>query len=217
MLATMNDHELQRFSIIQDVLNNKLKLRNATYILGISYQHWSRLLKVFKEFGVESLAHGNPSSNRISDDTKLNVLKLNVLKLISECYQDFGPMLVHEKLTEAHGFNISLETLRQWMIADGLWVPHSKRKPRVYQSRYRRDCLGELLQIDASRHDWFEGRANKCCLLVFIDDATGHLMNLQFSETEFAFDYMLATRKYLNEHGKPNAFYSDKNSIFRVN
>lgn len=127
MLVTMNDNELQRFSLIQDVLNNKLKRRDATSILGISYRHLSRLLKAFKEFGVESLAHGNrgnPSSNRISDDTKLSVLKL-----ISECYQDFGPTLVHEKLTEAHGFNISLETLRQWMIADGLWIPHSKRKP----------------------------------------------------------------------------------------
>ncbi len=66
------------------------------------------------------------------------------------------------------------------MIADGLWVPHSKRKPRVYQPRYRRDCLGELVQIDGSHHDWFEGRADKCCLLVFINDATGRLMNLRF-------------------------------------
>ncbi len=103
-------------------------------------------VKTFKELGVESLAHGNrgkPSSNRISDDTKLHVLKL-----ISEYYLNFGPTLVHEKLIEIHGFNISLETLRQWMIADGLWVPHSKRKPRVY----RRDCLGELIQTDGSHH-----------------------------------------------------------------
>lgn len=208
MLVTMNDHG---FSIIQDVLNNKLKRRDATPILGISYRHLSRILKAFKELGVKSLAHGNrgkPSSNHISDDTKLHVLKL-----ISEYYLGFGPTLVHEKLTEVHGFNISLETLRQWMISDALWVPHSKRKPRFYQPRYRRDCLGELIQIDSSHHDWFEGRSDKCCLLVFIDDATGRLMNLRFSETESAFDY----REYLNEHGKPVAFYSDKHSIFRVN
>jgi hypothetical protein len=103
------------------------------------------------------------------------------------------------------------------MIADGLWTPHSQRKPKVYQPRYRRDCLGELVQIDGSHHDWFEGRSDKCCLLVFIDDATSRLMNLRFSETESAFDYMLTTREYLNEHGKPVAFYSDKHSIFRVN
>ena len=103
------------------------------------------------------------------------------------------------------------------MTADGLWVPYSRRRPRVHQPRYRRDCLGELIQIDGSPHDWFEGRAPKCCLLVFIDDATGRLMHLRFGETESAFDYMMATREYLEQHGKPLAFYSDKHGIFRVN
>ncbi|WP_261082641.1 ISNCY family transposase, partial [Serratia entomophila] len=94
--------------------------------------------------------------------------------------------------------------------------PHARRKPRVYQPRYRRDCLGELIQIDGSHHDWFEGRASKCCLLVYIDDATGRLMHLRFCETESAFDYMLATREYIDKHGKPVAFYSDKHAVFRV-
>ena len=70
-------------------------------------------------------------------------------------------------------------------------VPYSRRRPRVHQPRYRRDCLGELVQIDGSPHDWFEGHAPKCCLLVFIDDATGRLMHLRFGETESAFDYMI--------------------------
>lgn len=103
------------------------------------------------------------------------------------------------------------------MTTDGLWVPYLRRSPRVHQPRYRRDCPGELVQIDGSPHNWFEGRAPKCCLLVFIDDATGRLMNLRFGETESAFDYMMATREYLEQHGKPLAFYSDKHGIFRVN
>lgn len=103
------------------------------------------------------------------------------------------------------------------MTADGLWVPYSRRKPRVHQPRYRRDCLGELVQIDGSPHDWFEGRAPKHCLPVLIDDATGRLMHLRFGETESVFDYMMATREYLERHGKPLAFYSDKHGIFRVN
>ncbi len=211
MLIAMNDRELQRFSVIQDVLHCNLSRQDASRILGISYRQLSRLIKSFVRFGAASLAHGNrgkPSSNRIDDKVKA---------ILSERYPDFGPTFAHEKLTEQHHINVSLETLRQWMIADGLWVPHSQRKPRVYQPRYRRDCLGELIQIDGSHHDWFEGRSDKCCLLVFIDDATGRLMNLRFSETESAFDYMIATREYLNEHGKPVAFYSDKHSIFRVN
>jgi len=76
--------------------------------------------------------------------------------------------------------------------------------------------LGELIQIDGSHHDWFEGHASKCCLLVYIDDATGRLMHLRFCQSESAFDYMLATREYLDKHGKPVAFYSDKHAVFRV-
>ncbi|EPW6725803.1 ISNCY family transposase, partial [Vibrio parahaemolyticus] len=100
------------------------------------------------------------------------------------------------------------------MIADLIWKPRSQRKPKVYQPRHRRDCLGELIQIDGSHHDWFEGRRPKCCLLVFIDDATGRLMNLRFSETESVIDYMVTTREYVEAHGKPQAFYSDRHAIF---
>ena len=75
------------------------------------------------------------------------------------------------------------------MIAADLWIPRSKRLKRPYQPRYNRDCYGELVQIDGSHHDWFEGRAAKCCLLVFIDDATGKLQHLRFCESESAFDY----------------------------
>ncbi|HDI6328714.1 TPA: hypothetical protein POA47_004046 [Escherichia coli] len=126
-------------------------------------------------------------------------------------------MSFSQLLKERHNITVSVETLRKWMTADGLWVPYSRRRPRVHQPRYRRDCLGELVQIDGSPHDWFEGRAPKCCLLVFIDDATGRLMHLRFGEIESAFDYMMATREYLEQHGKPLAFYSDKHGIFRVN
>ncbi len=103
------------------------------------------------------------------------------------------------------------------MMANNLWIPRSKRLKRPYQPRYNRDCFGELIQIDGSYHDWFEGRAAKCCLLVFIDDATGKLQHLRFCEAETTFDYMLSTRAYIEQYGKPLAFYSDKHSVFRVN
>lgn len=161
--------------------------------------------------GIASRKRGMPANNRAPDD-----LKLQVLALLREKYSDFGPTLATEKLSERHQISISVETVRHWMIADGLWVPHARRKPRVYQPRYRRECLGKLIQIDGSHHDWFEGRASKCCLLVYIDDATGRLMHLRFCETESAFDYMLATREYIDKPGKPVAFYSDKHTVFRV-
>ena len=215
MLITMSEKDIYRFKVLSDVREKRLRQVDAAVILNVSVRHIRRLLNRLSTLGAQSLAHaarGRPSNRRYSED-----FKVEILKIIHKYYSDFSPTLALEKLSEQHNIAVSKETLRQWMIADGLWVPHSKRKPRVYQPRYRRDCLGELIQIDGSHHDWFEGRADKCCLLVFIDDATGRLMNLRFSETESAFDDMLTTREYLSEHGKPVAFYSDKHSIFRVN
>ena len=109
------------------------------------------------------------------------------------------------------------ETIRQWMMAAGLWKDRRQRMRPVHQPRYRRDCVGELIQIDGSQHWWFEGRGPQCTLLVYIDDATSRLMHLQFVETESTFDYFEATRAYLERYGKPIAFYSDKHAVFRVN
>ena len=215
MLLTMTENELSRIKIIQDVCDNQITGVEAARRLNLSCRQVSRLVKRFTQFGASGLLsqqRGVPSNHRYDDN-----LRLRILNLIHEYYADFGPTLAREKLIERHGIKIGLETLRQWMIADGLWVPHFKRKPRVYQPRHRRDCYGELIQIDGSHHDWFEGRSNKCCLLVFIDDATGKLMNLRFSETESAFDYMVATREYVEHHGKPTAFYSDRHAVFHVN
>ncbi len=78
-------------------------------------------------------------------------------------------------------------------------------------------CCGELIQIDGSDHRWFEDRGPACTLLVFIDDATSQLMHLHFTEAESTFSYFTATRAYLERHGKPLAFYSDKASVFRSN
>lgn len=103
------------------------------------------------------------------------------------------------------------------MVADGLWTVRRRKKRQIYQPRYRRDCVGELIQIDGSHHDWFEGRSPKCCLLVFIDDATSKLMSLYFCEAETTYDYMNVTRQYIAEHGKPIALHSDKHSVFKIN
>jgi hypothetical protein len=125
--------------------------------------------------------------------------------------------LAAEKLAELHGIHLGRKTLRQWMIAAGLWKDRRARLKAVHQPRYRRDCFGELIQIDGSKHWWFEGRGPQCTLLVYIDDATSRLMHLQFVESESTFDYFAATRAYLERYGKPVAFYSDKHGVFRVN
>ena len=103
------------------------------------------------------------------------------------------------------------------MIEAGLWLDRKQRRKRVHQPRSRRDCVGELVQVDGCEHWWFEDRGPQCTLLVFIDDATGRLMHLQFVESESTFAYFHATRAYLEAWGKPVAFYSDKHGVFRVN
>lgn len=214
MLVTMSQKELNRIPVLQQVCDKLLTQSAAAKLLNISVRQLQRVLARYLSYGAAGIAsrkRGMPANNRAPDD-----LKLQVLALLLEKYSDFGPTLATEKLSERHQIMISTETVRHWMIADGLWVPNARRKARVYQPRYRRDCLGELIQIDGSHHDWFESRASKCCLLVYIDDDTGRLMHLRFCETESAFDYMLATREYIDKHGKPVAFYCDKHAVFRV-
>ncbi|WP_238267937.1 ISNCY family transposase, partial [Cupriavidus pauculus] len=144
-------------------------------------------------------------------------LESRVRGLIRDSYADFGPTLAAEKLRERHGIEMSPSCVRRIMIDAGFWVPRKLRPPKVHQPRNRRACLGELVQIDGSDHAWFEDRAPACTLLVFVDDATGRLMQLLFVPTESTLAYFTATRAYLECHGKPMTFYSDKAGIFRVN
>jgi hypothetical protein len=152
------------------------------------------------------------SSNRKLPDS----FREHALSLVLAQYVDFGPTLAAEKLRERHGLAVSVETLRRWMIEAEIWVPRSQRTRRVYQPRHRRSCMGELIQIDGCDHEWFEDRAPRCTLLVYVDDATSRLMELRFARSESTFDYFEATRSYLERHGKPVAFYSDQASVFRV-
>ncbi|WP_081406890.1 ISNCY family transposase [Acinetobacter harbinensis] len=211
----MSDKELKRLSILQEICDQRITQSQAAQLLHISERQIRRLLQKYKAQGPAALAHagrGQTSNSRLPEE-----IRLKCLNLVAEQFHGFGPTLAHEKLTSVYGFNISVETLRSWMIAADLWIPRAKRLKRPYQPRYNRDCYGELIQIDGSHHDWFEGRAPKCCLLVFIDDATGKLQHLRFCESESTFDYMISTRLYVEQHGKPLAFYSDKHSVFRVN
>ena len=158
-----------------------------------------------------SRKRGRPSNRKLAE-----ALRAQAVDLVRARYADFGPTLACEKLTEQHGFDLSRETLRRWMIEAGLWIPRAQRQRRPHQPRHRRACLGELVQIDGCEHAWFEDRGPTCTLLVYVDDATSRLLELRIVASESTFDYFASTRAYLEHHGKPVAFYSDKASIFRV-
>ncbi|MBK8169005.1 MAG: helix-turn-helix domain-containing protein [Sandaracinaceae bacterium] len=159
-----------------------------------------------------SKRRGRPSNRKLAAD-----VRARVLALVKERYADFGPTLACEKLREQHDVVVSVETLRTWMSSEGLWRTRMQRRKPAQSPRRRRSCLGELVQIDGSDHEWFEGRAPRCTLLVYVDDATSRLMELRFVRSESTFEYFAATERYVRAHGKPCAFYSDKAGVFRVN
>ena len=213
-LLRMSQAELTRLEVIQRVKRKTLKQRQAAELLSISVRQVKRLCKAYERAGAGGLIskrRGQPSNHRLPEKT-INKAR----QLLRSRYPDFGPTLATEKLA-LEGVSLSVETVRQLLIGEGLWKAKRVRRVVIHQLRERRARLGELVQIDGSPHDWFEGRAPKCTLLVFVDDATSRLMYLQFVEAETTFNYFAGVRSYLSTFGKPLAFYSDKFGVFRVN
>ncbi len=214
-LITMNNKEILRLQVIEKINAERLKQSEAGKLLQLSCRQVRRLLKSYRRQGAKGLVskkRGMPSNNKICEEVKQNILTIT-----KEKYIDFGPTFLREKLFENHNIDVSKETLRKWLIAENIWTSKRRSKARIHQLRERRSCFGELIQIDGSPHDWFEGRRNKCCLLVLIDDATGKLMHLRFVEAETTDGYFRAMLSYIKQHGLPLALYSDKHSIFRIN
>ena len=214
-VLSMSKQEFSRLDVLLRVQSGRLRVSDACVLTGLQRRQVFRLLRGLKQDGATSLLskrRGRPRNHRLPAE-----VRTLALSIVRERYSDFGPSLAAEKLAEHHGCSVSRETLRGWMIGDGLWQDRRHRLPSPHQPRRRRDCLGELVQIDGSEHAWFEDRGPRCTLLAFVDDATSRLLQLRFVASESAFDYFRTTRAYLEEHGKPVAFYSDKHGIFRVN
>jgi transposase len=210
----MSQRELTRLEVIQRVKRKTFKQRQAAELLSLSVRQVKRLCKAYQTSGATGLVskrRGQPSNNRLPEKT-INKAR----QLLRSRFADFGPTLATEKLA-IEGVSLSVETVRQLLIGEGLWKAKAVRRPVIHQLRERRARVGELVQIDGSPHDWFEGRASKCTLLVFVDDATSRLMYLQFVAAETTFNYFAGVRSYITAFGKPLAFYSDKFGVFRVN
>jgi transposase len=214
-LLEMSAKEVRRLEVMQRLSERRMSQKEAGTILDLSVRQIKRLLRAYRQEGATGLVskhRGRKSNNRLSTDVKNQALNLLKTK-----YKGFGPTLAHEKLVEKEKLKLSDESVRQLMIEEGLWKPRKAKRAETHQLRERRACFGELIQIDGSPHDWFEGRAERCVLLVFIDDATGQLVQLRFVEQESFFSYCQAAEGYFRQYGKPVAFYSDRHGIFRVN
>ncbi len=212
---TMTEKELERSKVIHMAKEQRLTQREGAKQLNISERQFRRLLQRYRErgdAGLVSRQRGKPSNHRMSEEKRQRILDL-----ILTTYQGFGPTLASEKLAEREGIQVSKESMRQILIEEGLHRAKRKKKSKAYPLRERRACRGELVQIDGSYHAWLEDRAEKACLLLFVDDATSQILAAQFVPHESFFAYAELCKSYFGEIGRPQAFYSDKFSVFRVN
>ena len=160
-VITMSRDELTRLRVLIDIADGRLSVADATGLIGVGRRQIYRLLDAFRAGGPDGLIsqkRGRPSNRALG-----TVFRETVLSIVRERYADFGPTLAAEKLSGLHGLDLGVETLRQWMIGAGM----KDRLKRIHQPRARRDCLGELVQIDGSEHWWFEDRGRQCTLLVY--------------------------------------------------
>ena len=211
---TMNDKERQRLKIIARLEEGTLTRSIAAKQLKISTRQLRRLLAAFHaegDKGVVSRKRGKKSNNSLCDE-----IRSRALELIRVNYLDFGPTLAHEKLVEVHGLRVSVGTIRTLMIKDGIWRPRKEKDVKIFRLREPRDCYGELIQMDGSYHDWFEGRLPSCCLIVLIDDATSRLVSLKFVEWESTRAYFSVLRCYLETVGCPLSLYTDRLAVFET-
>ena len=211
----MSALERGRLVVVAQVAAGLLSRKRASERLGLCVRQVKRLVRLYRgqgDAGLVSRQRGRASNHRLDV-----AVRERVSGLLGGAYFDFGPTLAAEKLAEREGIGISRESVRQMQIALGLHKPKRRRHKRLFQTRERRPRFGELVQIDASPHDWFEGRGARCALIVFIDDATGRLTGLRFAPSETRAAYLGALKDHVLAHGLALAFYSDRHGIFRVN
>jgi hypothetical protein len=203
--------ELKRLHVIRKILEKVLKQVEAAKILSLSYRQLQRCVQRVKVEGDRGMIHrsrGKVSNRRLADR-----VKERVIKLYRKSYKGFGPTLAVEKLCERHGLKVSDETLRKWLLQSGDWK--KVRRKRVHrQWRERKEHLGEMVQMDGSHHDWFEGRGLACVLMGYIDDATGEAFG-RFYEYEGTMPAMDSFRRYIQRWGIPLSVYLDKHTTYR--
>lgn len=209
--VTMSGKELRRVHVIRQVLEHRLTQKEASILLGVTDRQVRRLTRRVQQEGEHGLVHrarGRPSNRRISEGRKTTILQLYETR-----YGDFGPTLASEQLTERHRLPLSAETLRRWLRARG--IEHFSRRKRPHRAwRARKAHVGELVQVDGSHHDWFEGRGPRCVLLAYIDDASSRVF-ARFYTHEGTIPAMDSFQRYVRRYGLPLALYTDRHTTYQ--
>lgn len=220
----MSLREHKRAVVLERVVEEGLRLRDAAVLMGVSSRQAKRLVARFRGGGRAALVHRGvgKASNRARPAAE----RARVLKLVQEELggpaevgpgQRFGPTLAGEQLEEEYGIAIPRTTLRDWMVKEGLWKRVRKTRPRP-RRRERRRHFGELVQLDGSFHDWYEGRGERAgsrsCVMNMVDDATGETL-LRFGEQETIWTAAHVLREWIALYGVPRALYTDWNTIYK--
>ncbi|MBA3285275.1 MAG: ISNCY family transposase [Nitrosopumilus sp.] len=206
----MNEQELTRWRIIEEVLSKRLTQKEAAVTLDLGERQLRNLLTSYKEKGKQGLIskHRGKKSNNKYDEP----YKCKILRILTERYSGYGPTLSSEKLYENYGISVSKETIRIWMVEKGMWhAKHSRKK--IHQRRQRRACFGELVQGDGSHHIWLEISGIECCLLVFIDDATSRLTSMHLSQEETLEAYFTTLKQHIQRYGCFKSLYLDRSAV----
>lgn len=210
-IITMTQEELKRLHVIHKALDKHVTQAEAADIIGVCLRQAQRIVRAVRVEGDKGVIHKSrgQGSNRASPVK----IKDEALKLYKEKYNDFGPTLASEKLFEIDKIKINDETLRLWLTQEN--IPYKKRKKRPHrQWRQRKQCFGEMVQIDGSCHDWLEGRGEVCVFMGYIDDATGNPFG-RFYPYEGTFPAMDSFKRYIKKYGIPVSIYLDKHATYK--
>jgi hypothetical protein len=206
----MSKRERRRLEVLSQVGSKQLTLQKGSELLGIGYRQMKRVWRRYQVEGDAGLVHQlrGRKSNRRGDAR----LRKRVLARYVKQYGDYGPTLAAECLAE-EGLVVPVQTLRRWLLAEGLWSRQRQRKQHR-RRRARKEHFGEMVQMDGSHHDWFEGRRAWAVLMVLIDDATGRTY-AQFFEEETLIAALTMFHDYSLKYGFPQAIYVDRAGIYR--
>jgi transposase len=210
----MTQRDRDRLVVLKKALKKLIQQSQAAKELGVTSRQVRRLLKRLKTEGDRVVIHGlrgRASNRKISQEVCEKIVSI----LSQEVYRGFGPTLASEYLAKKHEIEIGREALRQIMMGSRLWRARGQKVEKVHQWRPRRSCRGELVQWDTSEHDWLEGRGEKLYLIHMIDDATSEL-TARFVRHDSTEANMRLLWSYLERHGRPVGFYTDKASMFQT-
>lgn len=210
-IIKMSVRELRRLKVVQEAMEEHITQKTAASMIGLSERQVRRLVREVREEGDRGIIHksrGRPSNRKIPDEVKDKVLLLCKRK-----YHDFGPTLACEKLSEMDDIRVSDETLRRWLTEGGIWK-RRRKKSGHRRWRQRKECFGEMVQMDGSHHDWLEGRGPELVLMGYIDDATNTTF-ARFYDYEGTMPAMDSFKCYIRKYGLPQSVYLDRHTTYK--